>query len=51
VGEVEIESSAGHPDPGQAAVDAVKKRRFEPARRGSQPVAVWLRMPVKFVLG
>jgi periplasmic protein TonB len=50
VGEVQIENSAGHPDLDQAAADAIKKWRFEPARRGNQPVAVWLRMPVKFVL-
>jgi periplasmic protein TonB len=50
VREVQIENSAGHPDLDQAAAEAIKKWRFEPARRGTQPVAVWLRMPVKFVL-
>jgi periplasmic protein TonB len=50
VGEVQIENSAGHPDLDQAAAEAIKKWRFEPARRGNQPVVVWLRMPVKFVL-
>jgi periplasmic protein TonB len=50
VGEIRIEHSAGHPDLDQAAVEAIKKWRFEPARRGHQAVAVWLRMPVKFVL-
>jgi periplasmic protein TonB len=50
VGEVQIERSAGHPDLDQAAAEAVKKWRFEPARRGKQAVAAWLRMPVKFVL-
>ena len=50
VGEVKVENTAGHPDLDQAAADAIKKWRFEPARRGNQPVAVWLRMPVKFVL-
>jgi protein TonB len=50
VGEVQIELSAGHPDLDQAAAEAIQKWRFEPARRGQQPVAVWLRMPVKFVL-
>jgi protein TonB len=49
VGEVRVEGSAGHPDLDYAAA-AIKKWRFEPARRGNQPVAVWLRMPVKFVL-
>jgi periplasmic protein TonB len=50
VGEVQVERTAGHPDLDQAAAEAVKKWRFEPARRGNQPVAVWLRMPVRFVL-
>lgn len=50
VGAVQVERSAGHPDMDQAALEAVKKWRFEPARRGNQPVAVWLRMPVRFVL-
>ena len=50
VGDVQIERSAGHVDLDEAAVEAIKKWRFEPARRGNQPVAVWLRMPVKFVL-
>jgi protein TonB len=50
VGDVQVERSAGHPDLDLAAVEAIKKWRFEPARRGSRPVAVWLRMPVKFVL-
>jgi TonB family protein len=50
VGEVQVERSAGHPELDQAATEAIKKWRFEPARRGNQPVAVWLRMPVRFVL-
>jgi protein TonB len=50
VGEVRVEQTAGHPDLDQAAAEAIKKWRFEPARRGNQAVAVWLRMPVKFVL-
>jgi periplasmic protein TonB len=50
VGEVQVELSAGHPDLDLAAAEAIKKWRFEPARRGNRPVAVWLRMPVRFVL-
>ena len=38
VGEMQIESSAGHPDLDQAAADAIKKWRFEPARRGIKPL-------------
>jgi protein TonB len=50
VGDVQVEHSAGHPDLDQAAAEAITKWRFEPARRGNQPIAVWLRMPVRFVL-
>ena len=48
VGEVQIERSAGHPDLDNAAVDAVKRWLFEPARMGTTPVAVWVLLPVKF---
>ena len=50
VGEVQIEQSAGHADLDNAAVDAVKRWLFEPARMGKIPVAVWVLLPVKFEL-
>jgi protein TonB len=50
VGEVLVEQSAGHPDLDRAAVEAVKTWRFEPARSGGQPVAVWVKLPVRFEL-
>ncbi len=50
VGETVIEQSAGHPDLDRSATEAVKKWRFEPARRGSEPVAVWVLLPVRFQL-
>jgi protein TonB len=50
VGEVMVDESAGHPDLDRAAVEAVRTWRFEPARRGAQPVAVWVTMPVHFQL-
>src|SRR5262249_45421698 len=50
VGEIIVESSAGHDDLDQAAADAVRKWRFEPARRGSEPVATWVLLPVQFQL-
>jgi TonB family protein len=50
VGEVQIDRSAGHPDLDTAAVDAVRKWLFEPARMGRQPIAVWVLLPVKFEL-
>ncbi len=50
VGDVDVEQSAGHPDLDQAAADAVRRWRFDPARRGEQAVAMWVRLPVEFRL-
>ena len=50
VGEVQIEQSAGHADLDNAAVEAVKKWLFEPARMGKTAMAVWVLLPVKFEL-
>jgi protein TonB len=47
---VQVEQSAGHADLDRAAVEAVGRWRFEPARRGRQPVAMWVSIPVTFVL-
>jgi len=48
VGDVIVQQSAGHPDLDQAAIDAVRRWRFDPARRGSEPVAMWVLLPVEF---
>jgi periplasmic protein TonB len=50
VGEILVETSAGHPDLDRAAADAVRQWRFEPARRGSEAVATWVLLPVQFQL-
>jgi periplasmic protein TonB len=50
VGEILVEISAGHPDLDHAAIDAVRQWRFEPARRGAEPVASWVLLPVEFHL-
>ena len=50
VGEVLIEKSAGFRDLDSSAAEAVKKWLFEPARRGKDPVQVWVLLPVKFEL-
>lgn len=50
IGEVDVEQSAGHPDLDQAAADAVRRWRFEPARRGDEAVAMWVLLPVQFRL-
>ena len=43
-------TSAGHPDLDQAAMEAVRRWRFEPARRGADAVAMWVLLPVEFRL-
>jgi protein TonB len=50
VGDVLVEQSAGHPDLDQAATAAVRQWRFDPARRGEDPVAMWVLLPVEFRL-
>ena len=50
VGEVLVEKSAGYQDLDFSAAEAVKKWLFEPARRGKEPVQVWVLLPVKFEL-
>lgn len=50
VGDVLVQESAGHPDLDEAAAVAVRQWRFEPARRGNDPVAMWVLLPVDFRL-
>jgi len=50
VEEVRVGASAGHPDLDRAAADAVRQWRFEPARKGTEPVASWVILPVEFHL-
>ena len=50
IGDVLVEKSAGHPELDDAATDAVKRWRFDPARRGSDAVAMWVLLPVEFKL-
>ena len=50
VGEVIVAQPAGHAALDQAAVNAVQRWRFEPARRGGHPVAVWVSLAVRFRL-
>ena len=48
VAQVIVKQSAGHPDLDQAATDAVRRWRFEPARRGTEPVEMWVQLPFEF---
>ncbi len=50
VAEVIVKQSAGHPDLDRAAADAVRRWRFEPARRGRDPVEMWVQLPIEFRL-
>ena len=50
VTEIEVDQSAGHPDLDRAAVDAVRRWKFEPGRRGSEAIGMWVQLPVQFVL-
>jgi protein TonB len=50
VKDILIERSAGYQELDFAALKAVKKWRFQPAKQGSWPVAVWVMLPVRFDL-
>lgn len=48
--QVELKSSSGSPRLDQAALDAVRRWKFIPARRGDEAVAAWVLVPVVFNL-
>lgn len=50
VANVIVTQSAGHPDLDKVAADAVRRWRFEPARRGVEKVAMWVQLPFEFRL-
>ncbi len=47
---IEVETSSGSPRLDQAARDAVARWQFVPARRGEEPVAARLLVPIVFKL-
>ena len=47
---VEIKKSSGHGVLDQAALEAVRKWRFIPARRGNEAVVEWVEIPWQFKL-
>lgn len=46
----ELKKTSGHEMLDQAALEAVKKWRFVPAKRGSQAVVAWVEVPITFKL-
>lgn len=48
--EIEIRTSSGFPRLDAAAYEAVSRWRFVPARRGDEPVAAWVAVPIVFNL-
>lgn len=46
----ELKQGSGHGLLDQAALEAVKKWRFVPARKGNQSVAAWVDVPITFKL-
>ncbi len=48
--EVQISNSSGHPRLDDSARDTVRRWRFIPAKRGSEPVSAWVLVPVSFKL-
>lgn len=48
--EVEVRASSGHARLDDAARAAVQRWRFVPAKRGEQPVAAWVLIPISFRL-
>lgn len=47
---LEIRESSGHPRLDQAALGTVRRWRFIPARRGTEPLAAWVLVPLSFHL-
>lgn len=50
VDSVRVERESGYPAFDSSAVAGAQDLRFEPARRGEQPVSVWVLLPVQFDL-
>jgi len=47
---VKVDTSSGHHKLDQAAIEAVKKWSFVPAKRSNQPISAYVLVPVNFTL-
>ncbi len=47
---VEIKRSSGSPRLDNAALEAVRKWRFVPAKQGGQAIGAWVQIPINFSL-
>lgn len=50
VGEIKLKKSSNYTRLDNAALDAVKRWRYQPARRGGKPIAFWYVQPIDFTL-
>ena len=48
--DVKIVISSGYEILDDAAIQAIKKSHWQPAKQGDDPVSVWVMVPVKFTL-
>ncbi|MGE5522248.1 MAG: TonB family protein [Rhodospirillaceae bacterium] len=48
--QVEVRTSSGSDVLDEAALEAVKRWRFVPAKRGDQPISAWVLVPITFTL-
>lgn len=48
--QIELRESSGHRRLDDAAASAVRRWRFVPARRGTEPVGAWVLVPISFNL-
>ena len=47
---VDVAASSGYDRLDRAAIDAVRRWRFVPARRGDAAVSAWINVPIAFSL-
>ena len=50
VGKIEVKSSSGYEALDHSALAAVQKWKFNPARKGENPVPLWVNIPIRFEL-